>query len=128
MANILLLEPNQLLASQVASYLAEQGHQVRLAHDAQSAINQTDQTTPDIVIIEVLLASHSGIEFLYEFRSYSEWRNVPVMIFSRITRTELATTDKMLASLGVTAYLYKPSTTLKRLNNRLLASLATQSA
>lgn len=123
MARILLLEPNPLLASQVTVFLEKQGHEVQVAHDAQEAINQTDQATPDIVILELLLAGHSGIEFLYEFRSYSEWQNVPAIIFSRIGLADLGATHKTLESVGVVAYLYKPETSLERLNKRILANL-----
>jgi DNA-binding response OmpR family regulator len=119
MAIVLIIEPNKLLAEQYKTYLETQGHTVVCASRAQDAINQADNAKPDIVISELLLTSHSGIEFLHEFRSYVEWLDIPVIILSRLTRESLQASDDVLRSLGVTSYLYKPETTLKRLNMKI---------
>lgn len=116
---ILLLEPNQLLASQCRQFLASRDYRVTWAKNAQDAINAADKLTPHIAVVELLLTAHSGIEFLYEFRSYSEWSKVPVLLFSRIPRTELAISDQALLDLGVVGYLYKPETSLSRLASRI---------
>lgn len=118
---ILLIEPNQVLANQYANFLRAQKHQIILAKGAQDAITQTDKQTPDVIVLELLLASHSGIEFLYEFRSYSEWQNVPVIIISRVPEREVANSTEVLKKLGVTDYLYKPETSLRRLADRIAA-------
>jgi two-component system phosphate regulon response regulator PhoB len=73
MANILLIEPDRLLAEIYQRALSSEGHNVVVCAGAQSAILSADQSTPDLVILELQLVEHSGIEFLYEFRSYSEW-------------------------------------------------------
>ena len=59
-----------------------------------------------------MLAGHSGVEFLYEFRSYSEWRNIPVIILTGVPRGELGLSDVAMTDLGVVGYLYKPETSL----------------
>lgn len=121
MARILLLEPNKLLADQTKEFLEEAGHEVNWAQNAQKAINVADSKKPDIVVMEILLAAHSGIEFLHEFRSYAEWRSVPVIIFSRLPRDDLKTSDSALNELGVTRYLYKLKTSLHRLAEQIAA-------
>jgi DNA-binding response OmpR family regulator len=119
MANILLLEPNRLLASQYRRYLEQQDHVVTWCQNAQNGINIADSMTPDIVIMELLLAGHSGIEFLYEFRSYSEWQNIPVIVLSRLPRTGVTSSDRVFLELGVLSYLYKPETSLHSLGQKL---------
>ena len=121
---ILLLEPNQHVARRAKEHLVAAGYDTSWSKNAQDAINLADQHAPDLVIMELLLTAHSGIEFLYEFRSYSEWRAVPAIIFSRITRAELSVSDKVLADLGVVTVLYKPNTSLNRLEARAAAALA----
>lgn len=88
---------------------------VTVCHDAQSAILGADATPPDLVILEVLLAAHSGVEFLYEFRSYGEWQHIPALILSRAQADELAADQDLQRSLGVHAVLYKPDVTLEKL-------------
>jgi DNA-binding response OmpR family regulator len=119
MAHILIIEPNKLLAEQYETYFETQGHTVMWASKAQDAINRADDTKPDIVISELLLTSHSGVEFLHEFRSYVEWQLIPVIILSRLPRENLQASDEVLRSLGVKNYLYKPETSLKRLCTKI---------
>lgn len=117
--NILLIEPDKLLASQYAGFLNGKGYSVRLADNAQDAVLAADRQSPDLVIIEPLLASHSGIEFLYEFRSYGEWQNVPIIVLSRATADDLGLNDKARQDMGLTV-LYKPETTLDKLDSAII--------
>lgn len=112
---ILLLEPDRLLAQQYSAYLTAQGHSVQSRPDAQSGILAADEASPDLVIVELLLAGHSGIEFLYEFRSYSDWLRVPVIVLSSASPSVAAIPADTLAELGVASYLYKAETSLERL-------------
>jgi DNA-binding response OmpR family regulator len=119
MLKILLIEPNKLLASQYSSSLISAGYEVLWCQDAQESITVADKHHPDIVITELALSSHSGIEFLYEFRSYSEWQNIPVIILSRLSQDNSGIDSKTLQKLGVKAFLYKPDTNLKSLINKV---------
>lgn len=112
---LLLLEPNRLLAEQYQSYLETQRHTVVWRTDAQAGVITADDYKPDLVIFELLMAGHSGIEFLYEFRSYPDWLNVPVIILSGISERASGVPASTLEELGVNAYLYKPDITLKQL-------------
>lgn len=116
MAHILLVEPDHLLAETYHQSLAADGHQVVVRAGAQAAITAADQVKPDIVILELQLVEHSGIEFLYEFRSYPEWQDVPVLIQTHVPTAEFAGSRRILEhELGVEAYLYKPQTSLRQL-------------
>lgn len=123
MTRILLLEPSRLLAKQYIQYLESIGYEVVWREDAQSGVIVADSFTPDVVLVELLLAGHSGTEFLYEFRSYADWQKVPAIVLTSVPRHELAVSDQVLAELGVVQYLYKPSTSLKRLGVVLSRSL-----
>lgn len=116
MATILLIEPDRLLAETYFKALVAAGHTVTACAGAQAAIMAADEQRPDLVILELQLVEHSGIEFLYEFRSYPEWQNIPVVIQTQVPQHEFAHNQQLLGQeLGVTAYLYKPHTSLKQL-------------
>jgi DNA-binding response OmpR family regulator len=122
---ILLIEPDKLLAQTYAQALQHAGHKVNVAPTAQAAIFAADERRPDLVLLEVQLVSHSGIEFLYEFRSYPEWQDIPVVIVSHVPPGEFADSWELLkGELGVRAYRYKPRTSLKALL-RLVNEFAT---
>lgn len=115
MAYILVIEPNRVLANTYQLALEHVGHQVRCARSAQDAIHEADAQQPDLVVLELQLGAHDGVEFLHEFRSYSEWQNVPVIIHSAVAPTQLAPMHEPLSELGVHTVLYKPQTSLQRL-------------
>lgn len=116
MASILLIEPDHVLATIYKQALSSEGHEVTVRPSAQTAVMAADATNPALVIIELQLVEHSGIEFLYEFRSYTDWQNIPVIIHSHVPAHEFHDSQDILNNeLGVTDYLYKPHTNLKQL-------------
>lgn len=116
MANILLLEPDSILANLYIRAFEHVGHGVRRTVSAQDGVFHIDELLPDLVIVELQLVAHSGIEFLYELRSYAEWQKVPVIIHSCIPPTEFSDSLRLLRDkLGVQKYLYKPHTSLQTL-------------
>ncbi len=110
---IMLIEPDMQLGRIYAKALQRVGHQVHWQRNAQESIDVADKVHPEAVILEVQLARHNGIEFLYEFRSYPDWQQVPVILHTNAI--ELPADERLLARLGVQAILYKPQTTLATL-------------
>ena len=116
MTHVLLIEPDLRLARTYYDALKTAGHVVTAVHSAQAAVLAADTSKLDVVVMELQLVGHSGVEFLYEFRSYADWQNVPLIIHSSIPPSEFAGARHLLMDeLGVYTYLYKPQTSLKKL-------------
>ncbi|MBC7581736.1 response regulator transcription factor [Aeromicrobium sp.] len=114
--NILIIEPDTVLAKLYTKALQRAGDEVVCCVNAQSAVFSADERQPDAVVLELQLVKHSGIEFLYEFRSYPEWQAIPVIVLSNVPPVEFIDNWKLLQrQLGVVDYLYKPHTTLAKL-------------
>jgi CheY-like chemotaxis protein len=125
MSKILLIEPNTVLAKTYQAVLTKSGHELAHVTSAQAAINAADASTPDVIILELQLPRHSGIEFLHEFRSYPEWQTVPVIIHTAILPATMAGLGAALQDeLGVRTILYKPKTSLKDLVQAVQEQLA----
>jgi DNA-binding response OmpR family regulator len=114
-SDLLLIEPDMSLAKTYARYFQKNGLAVRSCDNAQQAIDEVDKVVPSIILLELQLAGHSGYEFLYELRSYSEWQGVPVIISSFVPKQTSDLSSAILNRLGVREYLYKPNTTLAKL-------------
>lgn len=113
MSYILLIESNGVLASLYTQALQRAGFRVARAVGAQSGITAADKQCPDIVILDIELAEHSGVEFLHEFRSYSEWQNIPVIINTALPPVRAqAVLGSLQRDFGITNMLYKPRLTL----------------
>jgi CheY-like chemotaxis protein len=116
MAYILLIEPNTLLARTYTKALRHAGHEVRHTTGAQTAIIAADDRAPDMIVLELQLPVHNGIEFLQEFRSYAEWQDIPIVVNTVIPPNRLADLESALQrDYGIGHVLYKPRASLHML-------------
>lgn len=113
--NILLVEPDKILGQSLFATFEKAGHAVIWKRTAQTALDGLDEQQPDVVVLEIQLGLHNGIEFLYEIRSYTEWKHIPVIVHTMNQHTHHETFVEPFKQLGVEAVLYKPRTTTKQL-------------
>jgi DNA-binding response OmpR family regulator len=124
-ASVLLIETDRVLARNLCHYLRKAGHKVVWRADPQKAMDDADASCPDVIILDLILAARSGIEFLYEFRSYPDWQNLPVIFFSNIAADRVQGCLDAFEQLNVTAYHYKATTSLAKLARSLDEALQT---
>lgn len=116
MANILLLEPDSVLANTYVKALEQVGHDVACCISAGEALQALDGFKPHLVVMELQLTGHDGIEFLHELRSYPDGRNLPVIVNTNLAPSALQPLLEVLnRDLGVRVCLYRPRTTLQQL-------------
>jgi DNA-binding response OmpR family regulator len=118
MATILLLEPDRTLATTYRQALEVAGHEVYWCYDAQKALTVLDEHPPELVILELHLANHNGVEFLYEMRSYPDCDHIPVLLHTMVPASHAGLGHHYWPQLGITDYLYKPQASLKQLVER----------
>lgn len=116
MKKILVLDPSVEFGHVLKRYLEEKGMAVRHETTSQDAVHSADSEVPDLVILEIILPEHNGVEFLHEFRSYKDWMDIPAIIYSRVHPEHSDLDRRSLKSLGVVHHLYKPTTTLAELH------------
>ena len=114
---VLLIEPDKIQADVYSRALSFDGHEVMHAFSAQGAVHKADEHKPDAVVLELQLPNHNGVEFLYEFRSYPEWLDIPVLIHTFVPSVELAHASTLANELGARGLLHKPETTLVQLRS-----------
>lgn len=115
MARILFIESDYLLGANAVKILKHSGHSVDLHVDPQAAMDSADAEHPDIIILDLLLAGRSGVEFLYELRSYPEWAKLPVIIYSNVPADEFTGAGIGFSQLDIAGYFYKPATPISEL-------------
>ncbi len=110
---ILLIEPDYILASLHSQALRAVGYEVASVSDAAQAMAAVE-SRPDLIIMELQLVTHNGIELLYEIRSYPDLMTLPVIVHSSIPAAEFYN-KRTAQQLRVQSYLYKPTTSLETL-------------
>jgi DNA-binding response OmpR family regulator len=106
--HVLILEPDIPLGDIYSKAFRIEGYSVDLARTAQQAVILADKNKPDLVIAELQLKQHNGVAFLHEFRSYSDWSDVPIIINTVMFK-------KAFSDMGVVEIFYKPEMSLKKL-------------
>lgn len=112
---VLLLEPDHSFAKIVSEALAQDGHSIVWCSGADTALTELDRKNVDAILVEIQLAKHNGIEFLYEIRSYPDLAKIPVILLTMIAEIDLQIDDSTKQQLGIYRYLYKPTTSLRKL-------------
>ena len=110
MSKVLLLEADRVLAGNLGAYLRKNGYRVIWSGEPQTAIEYTDEHKPDVIVMDLMLGGHGGVEFLYELRSYPEWQDLPVIILSSVSGTELELAGTDLGQFNIAGFHYKPQT------------------
>lgn len=118
MTNVLVVEPDKNLAPILKKFL-ERSFNVSLCLESQKAISAADAAQPDIVVLELALPEHNGLAFLQEFKTYTDWIDIPIIVYSHIPLEDTGLNLAEWKKQGVNAYLYKSTTSLVDLKNNI---------
>lgn len=103
MHDLLLIDDDQELTELLIAWLTPEGFQVRACHDSASALAALAGSTPEAVVLDVMLPDGSGLELLKQLRAHHP--ELPVLMLS--ARGEPL--DRILGlELGADDYLAKP--------------------
>ena len=108
--NVLVVEPDELLAKTYRRILTDSGYYVRSSTNAQDAIIDIDSTKPDVILVEIQLRLHNGIELLNEIRSYPDLSEIPIIVLTYVPEVSFSSllNDKQLKFVK---YLHKSQAT-----------------
>lgn len=111
MSTILLIEDDPWLNDLYAQILADQPHcSVKTAQTAVSALGVLEDSKIDLILLDMFLPDHSGIEFLHEIMSYTDTNQTPIIILSSVFPHDIKLSEERWNHYGVKQYLYKPKT------------------
>ena len=79
MANILLVEDNELNADMLSRRLRKLGHTVLLAADGQSGLQLAQSDAPDLIIMDMGLPVMDGWAATRELKADAALREIPVI-------------------------------------------------
>ena len=111
-ARILLVEDDEVLCAVILRNLAARGHEVRVAEDAQAALNHLRTTPFDLIILDICLPDETGWEVLRtaqkegrlpSLQMNGHARQLPVVVLSAVR-----VSPRRLQEFHPLAYLPKP--------------------
>jgi diguanylate cyclase (GGDEF)-like protein len=118
MANILVVEDEQLIARLLKETLQIEGYQVVTVLNGEDAVQFALRETPHLIILDVMLPGIDGYEVVRRLRAHPKCIHIPIIILSALGEPE----DKVRAfETGVDDYVTKPFNT-----DELLARIRSQ--
>ncbi|WP_091138809.1 response regulator [Nitrosospira sp. Nsp14] len=103
MVRILLADDDIELSSMLVDYLAEEGFEVDMAHDGDTALSKAQINQYDLLILDVMMPHRNGFDVLRELRTRSQ---LPVLMLT----VRGHDVDSIVGlELGADDYLAKPS-------------------
>src|SRR5512142_1707671 len=107
MANILLLDDNEIACRAMQGILTRGHHRCIIANDAEAAFQQLRELVKfDLVFLELKLSKgENGMHFLQRLRDDPFLKLLPIVVYSAVTHQEIV---KKALSLKIQNYLIKP--------------------
>ncbi|HEY2329141.1 MAG TPA: response regulator, partial [Verrucomicrobiae bacterium] len=89
MKKILIIEDDQIVANVYRNKLAVDGYKAEVASDGESGLKVMRTFKPDLIVLDLMLPTISGVEVIREIRKEQEFSKVPVIVFSNTYLTNL---------------------------------------
>jgi len=105
MSRILIVEDDTDIADLVKLYLEKAGHVVEVLDSGDAALAHLRESTPDVLILDVMLPGADGLMICRAVRSRAATKTIPIIIIS--ARAEESDRIKGL-ELGADDYVVKP--------------------
>lgn len=102
--SVLIIDDNEGLVDLMKRYLSGAAYHVLSATNGTDGLQLATDSTPDVIIMDVMMPGMDGWEVLQRLRTQASTQAIPVIICSVIHDPELA------ASLGANAVIAKPVT------------------
>lgn len=104
-AKVLVVEDEEALSSLLEYNLSREGFAVSICADGEEAVMVAHENGPDIVLLDWMLPSQSGIEVIRQLRSRVETRAIPIIMMTARGEEE----DRVRGlSTGADDYVTKP--------------------
>ena len=101
---ILVCEDNKLASLAISAVLTKRGYLIDVAPDGNQAMEKITTGKYDLVIVDIHLPYHSGLE-LVRYMRHNLKLDTPVIIVSAFSDAQV---QKQARELGISDYLVKP--------------------
>jgi len=87
MADILVIDDDEIMAQLIAAILESLGHTLRFAENGQDGLEQVARQRPDLIVLDMNMPVMDGFEFARNLRNIPANRTIPVLASTAETHT-----------------------------------------
>ena len=88
MADILIVEDNDMLSRAYRTILEKNGHKVESAANGQEGLEAAETFKPKVILLDLLMPKMGGIDFLKQYDAPSKHKDVRVVVLTNLGREE----------------------------------------
>ena len=103
--SILVVDDERSFCDVVSVILESQGYQVHMAHHANDAFGLLDETTPDLILTDMMMPEIDGVSLIKRLRETPAWADIPVVVVSAYSEPEI---QKNAFEAGASGFMSKP--------------------
>jgi DNA-binding response OmpR family regulator len=101
---ILICEDNQMAMNTLSFILEKEGFKSDTAEDGNKALTLMQKTVYDLILVDIHLPIHSGLEVIKYLRSDLKM-NTPVLVLTAFSDLQM---QRQAGELGISGYIIKP--------------------
>ncbi|MFT7644486.1 MAG: PleD family two-component response regulator [Candidatus Paceibacteria bacterium] len=79
---ILIIEDDSMLRSALAEWLSGEGYEVRGCSSVVEAFEQIEETKPDVILTDLVMANHNGFDVLKKVKEDARLNSIIVLVMS----------------------------------------------
>jgi CheY-like chemotaxis protein len=88
---VLLVDDDEIMRESVRRVLEQEQWEVIGASNGRFALEKLAESSPDVILLDLMMPEMDGFEFLLEMRQRPEWRDIPVLV---LTAKDLTAEDQ----------------------------------
>jgi CheY-like chemotaxis protein len=100
-STVLVVDDDASVRESLEGFLTKAGYDVHLVANGGEALESVKASTPDVIVLDLLMPVMSGFEVLIALRANKSWARIPVVVVT-------ADAGHLAARLNVRATLVKP--------------------
>jgi len=110
MRKILVIDDDQTFRELITSGVEKNEYEVATAADGVEGLEQLTKSTPDLILLDIMMPRMNGVEFLEKMKEMAHEKPIPVIITSNDSSLD---TISRGAELGVRGYIVKSAESMK---------------
>ncbi|MEW5724801.1 MAG: response regulator [Thermodesulfobacteriota bacterium] len=85
--DILVIDDDRDLVNSISIILESKNYQVRTAHNGRDGFHQIQEKIPDLIILDVMMATDTeGFDLAYKLSRTPEYNQVPILLITAFTQ------------------------------------------
>ena len=86
LANILIVDDDPDIQEAVKIILETQPYKLTFASNGEECLEQVKKSTPDLILLDLLMPQKDGFEVIKELRAYHSYPRIPILILTAVRK------------------------------------------